>query len=282
MSLTIVSAAEVPLDAQRAAFNRAFAGYLAGSMEFDAPGFARFLCLQGADLWHSRLALGADGAPAGFGYLNRTLGIARLAGMGVTPEARRRGVAAALLDHLLAEAQRRGDAVMTLEVFAQNDRARALYEARGFRVRAQLFGWRRSAEPPLPDGGAEMREISLAEAVAGTCARDYPARPWQVSRHLVARMAPGARAFATADSAARIVVTDPSAEDRRFAAWFTADAREDHWPALRGLTAEVLRRFPGQAWRAPAIWPEDFGREVFAPLGFEREALHQLFMRREP
>ena len=143
----------------------------------------------------------------------------------------------------------------------------------------------RRRRPRKSLAAADAVEISLLDAVSPPCARDYPARPWQVSRHLVARIAPGARAFATADGAARIVVTDPTAEDRRFAAWFStpsSDPAQDNWPALRALAAEVLRRFPGCAWRAPAIQPENCGREIFAPLGFEREALRQVLMHWTP
>jgi hypothetical protein len=44
----------------------------------DAISFARFLMVQGADLFHSRLVR-VNGTLAGFGYITRTANIVRLA-----------------------------------------------------------------------------------------------------------------------------------------------------------------------------------------------------------
>ena len=54
----------------------------------------------------------------------------------VEPTLRRRGLARALLRHVMTEAARRGAARATLEVRASNEPARQLYEALGFRVSA--------------------------------------------------------------------------------------------------------------------------------------------------
>jgi ribosomal protein S18 acetylase RimI-like enzyme len=51
----------------------------------------------------------------------------------VAPEARRRGVATAVLDHLSAEARRRGMRAVELEVVPTQAAAFALYRRRGFR-----------------------------------------------------------------------------------------------------------------------------------------------------
>jgi ribosomal-protein-alanine N-acetyltransferase len=55
-----------------------------------------------------------------------------IANLAVTPTMRRRGLAAALLDETLHEAERRGVANVYLEVRDSNDAARALYASRGF------------------------------------------------------------------------------------------------------------------------------------------------------
>ena len=55
MNFEIVPAAAVPLDEQARLANAAFAGYVGGWVDMDAISFARFLMIQGADLFHSRL-----------------------------------------------------------------------------------------------------------------------------------------------------------------------------------------------------------------------------------
>ena len=52
--------------------------------------------------------------------------------VGVVPEARRRGVARALLDQAASEGRRRGVTAWLLEVRADNTSARALYENLGY------------------------------------------------------------------------------------------------------------------------------------------------------
>ena len=54
----------------------------------------------------------------------------------VEPSLRRRGLARALLRHVMTEAARRGAARATLEVRTSNEPARQLYAALGFRVSA--------------------------------------------------------------------------------------------------------------------------------------------------
>ena len=56
--------------------------------------------------------------------------------LAVRPSLRRRGVASALLRHILAEGARRGAIRATLEVRRSNEAARVLYERFGFSVSA--------------------------------------------------------------------------------------------------------------------------------------------------
>ena len=52
----------------------------------------------------------------------------------VAPDSRRRGIGAALLKALFAESERRGAAVLQLEVREGNFAARRLYEKNGFEI----------------------------------------------------------------------------------------------------------------------------------------------------
>jgi ribosomal protein S18 acetylase RimI-like enzyme len=60
-----------------------------------------------------------------------------LSRIAVAPDAQRRGVGQALLDWFLAEAQARGARRAVLEVAAESDTARRLYERAGFAVSAE-------------------------------------------------------------------------------------------------------------------------------------------------
>jgi ribosomal protein S18 acetylase RimI-like enzyme len=275
MNFEVVPAHELSLAEQARIFNLAFAGYLAGWSEMDAAALARFLCAQGADFCYSRFVR-VSGTILGFGYINRTGNVPRLAGMGTVPAARRTGAAAYLLSQLLEEAKTRGDAAMMLEVFEQNIPALALYRRYGFGGMTRLFGWRRAAEiAPPHDYSNDVEEISIVDAGQRPDAFEYPNIPWQISRHAVLK-APGARAFR--NDAARVVIGEPSVKRIRVHAFFAA---EQDWKALRSVLAAVIQQFPSCEFFAPAIFPEEFGLEIFEPLGFAREPLNQLLVRRD-
>lgn len=70
-----------------------------------------------------------------------------VANLAVAPEARGRGVGAALLDAALAHGERQGTATMYLEVRCSNHHARRLYGSRGFEeVGRRKHYYRRPAE----------------------------------------------------------------------------------------------------------------------------------------
>jgi ribosomal-protein-alanine N-acetyltransferase len=82
------------------------------------------------------LARGADGAIAGFCSFWRVVDELHINNLAVRPALRRRGVASALLRHILGEAARLGAVRATLEVRRSNQAARLLYEEFGFSVSA--------------------------------------------------------------------------------------------------------------------------------------------------
>jgi ribosomal-protein-alanine N-acetyltransferase len=75
-----------------------------------------------------------DGAQAvvGFAMLIAAADEAEVANLAVVKAERRRGVGAALLDHLMTAAKSGGAATLHLEVRASNTAAQALYASRGF------------------------------------------------------------------------------------------------------------------------------------------------------
>jgi ribosomal-protein-alanine N-acetyltransferase len=80
------------------------------------------------------LAVDDSGKALGFCSFWRVLDELHINNLAVRPEARRRGVATALLAHVLAEGGRLGAKRATLEVRRSNDPARRLYERFGFAV----------------------------------------------------------------------------------------------------------------------------------------------------
>jgi len=270
----IVPAAELPLADQALVANQAFAGYVGGWNDLDANSLARFLVAQGADLAYSRF-LRSAGELVGFGYLNRTGNILRLTGMGIIPNARGTGAAGQLLANFFEEASSRGDGAMMLEVIEQNQRAHALYRREGFQEVGRLFGWRRLPGPSSTPEGGELEEISIIEALRFPGFLEYPEIPWQISRHALAKAAK-TRAFRSGESC--LVIGDPETPPIRFHS-LTNSARD--WGALRRLLAAVLDRFSDREFLGVAIWPEDYGSQLFEPLGFSREPLNQFLMRKD-
>jgi ribosomal protein S18 acetylase RimI-like enzyme len=275
MKFEIVPAHELSLAEQAQTFTDAFAGYLIGSIELDAAGLGRFLCGQGADLCYSRFVRTKAGELASFGYINRTGPISRLAGMGTMPAARRSGAAAFLLSHLLDEAKARADETMVLECFEQNAPALALYRRHKFKEVGRLFGWRAHG------GRKDQRSNQLEKLPVLTASQmrtpsDYPELPWQISRFAVVKI-PAARAFAF--DGASVIVGGPTPEPVRIHGFF--GHRDDDWNPFRNVLRAVLAKFPGTEFFAPQIFPEQFGAEIFEPLGFKRESLNQFLMRRE-
>jgi GNAT superfamily N-acetyltransferase len=272
-ALEIVPAHDVPMVEQAELFTQAFAGYVGGSFEMDATALARFIFHQGADLCYSRFARTAEGL-AGFAYINRTANVSRVAGMGVLPGARRSGIARRLLTHLLEEARTRGDQAMMLEVIEQNPPARALYIREGFRETDHLPSWRRGPGAPSIESHEVIEEISLMTAIQMPSALEYADIPWPISRHAIAK---SAARHAFQSGSALIVMGDPTATAVRLHALSCSDRMD--WAALRKTLSALMQRYPDREFFTPPVFPEQFGEEVFLPLGFVREPLSQFLMR---
>ena len=274
MQFRIIPAFEVSSAEQAEIANAAFAGYVGGWAEMRAEALARFLLSQGADLYLSRFVRGADERLLGFGYINRTANVLRLAGMAIIPSARGTGAARQLLDHLVDEARGRGDAAMMLEVIEQNPRAVALYRRHGFHEITKLLSWRRNPAGGTGEGTIwEVDEVPVLELLRMPAANEYPAVPWQISRHAMVKLE-RARAFRTGDTG--VIISDPNVAPIRVHGLFSTSTDST---ATREVLRAVMNRFPECQFFAPAIWPAELGRDVFEPLGYARDTLSQLHMR---
>lgn len=108
---------------------------------------------------------GDDGPLAGWAGLAAAGGQADVLTIGVRPELQGRGLGAALLTELLGEATARGCAEVFLDVRADNDRARRLYERFGFTpvgVRKRYY------RPSGMDAIVMVRDSRLRGEPAGT------------------------------------------------------------------------------------------------------------------
>lgn len=273
MIFEIIPAYDVPLAEQAKVFSQAFAGYVGGSFEMDTAALARFIFHQGADICHSRFVRTADGL-TGFAYVNRTANISRVGGMGVVPAARRAGVARRLLTRLLEEAQTRGDQAMVLEVIEQNPAAHRLYAQQGFRETGHLLSWRKKANTPTSTSSEPLEELSLIRASQIPSALEYPDLPWPITRHAIAK---SAAKHAFRNGQILIVVGDLEVTPVRVHALSCADRID--WAALRGALSTLFQRYPEHEFFTPPVFPEEFGDQVFQPLGFAREPLSQFLMR---
>lgn len=110
-----------------------------------------------------RVAVDANGTLLAYSAVMRALDEAELANIATAPSARRRGLAAALLDDALTTLGGDGVASMFLEVRESNGAARALYASRGFRAVGRRRGYYR-----LPDEDALVLRWTRAADPAAT------------------------------------------------------------------------------------------------------------------
>jgi GNAT superfamily N-acetyltransferase len=278
--LTIGPADAIAPAALHAAFAAAFSDYLLGPFNLPLAQWPVFTGRQAADLALSRVALRGSRLLAFALVAPRPeIGRWRLATMGAVPEARGSGAAPALLDDFIARAAAAGMQGVELECFAQNERAQRLYRARGFEAVHPLYGYTRPAGVPLADtvpARAEVQQVAAAAAFAwlDECSIELGGLPLQVTP--VSLRAQPVELQAWQCGRAQLV----------FAA--SADTVVIHSLADRGaaqqeaqaLAAQLVRAHPGHRIVVPQLQRPDLGGDALERLGFERQPLHQLLMRR--
>jgi [ribosomal protein S18]-alanine N-acetyltransferase len=109
----------------------------------------------------------ADGAIAGYLLAWVGAGAGHVGNLGVVPDARRRGVARALLEDLLEHAGAAGAAQLTLEVRVSNFAAQALYRGFGFRLAGLRRGYYRDTGEDALTMAWTGADAGVAPAVSG-------------------------------------------------------------------------------------------------------------------
>jgi ribosomal protein S18 acetylase RimI-like enzyme len=252
----------------------AFADYFV-KIAFTEPGLRQMERTDSVDFEKSRIVL-LEGVPVGAALIARRATQSRLAGMAVLPEARRRGVARALVQRLLADAQARGDRRMVLEVIEQNAAAVRLYESAGFRRKRRLVGF--VASPATGGrGGTEVTEVSLRDVAGAVRRLDAEVEwPWQISGQTIALLP--AQAMGYALDGAWVAVLNPGGpvfQVRALAVEGLIRCDERAAALLRAL----MSRHPAGEWRMSAVWPEELS-SWFSQAGFVRQELTQWQMGR--
>jgi ribosomal protein S18 acetylase RimI-like enzyme len=234
-------ASSLPLERLAGLFTEGFSGYYV-PIRADEAALASMVESWDLDLDASPVAF-LEGEPAGFAFLGVRGASGWIGGMGVVPEARRRGMGRALMHGVLDEARRRGLAEVWLEVLVQNDPARRLYEQLGFETVRELEIWTVEGA-----GGASRARTVAPEEARETIARlRHEREPWQRADETVARV-PDVRALAVEGGAALYRFAGGRASILQLA----VDPAHPSRPA-RELLAAILADADAAAWvNAPA------------------------------
>jgi ribosomal protein S18 acetylase RimI-like enzyme len=255
--------------------NRAFEGYIV-PIRFEPAMVAAMVRTEAIDLVSSlRARIGER--DAGIALIARRGTVCRVAGMAVTPAARRKRVGRALMERVIADSRARGEAALTLEVIEQNPAAVGLYESVGLWQNRRLVGY--SAHPAT----AEPADVSLlVEAEVSDAAREVlswsPDLPWQISGETIAQLSLPNRAYRLGPAYA--VVSDPAHEMIAIRALVVPEEqRRLGWG--RRLVNALWSKHPDRQWRIAPVVPEGLADEFFAAVGFQREELSQLQMQME-
>lgn len=254
-------------------FNRSFTDYLV-PVHVEAADWPDWIRQGSLDLESSRVLL-RDETPAGVALISRRGWTSRLGAFAIVPERRGQGAGKWFMRRLLEEAAQRNERVMVLECIEQNEAAVRLYRGLGFETERRLVGYTAERLEGTPDEGLE--EIDPAEVARAVGIHGYPNVPWQASATSLAQFTPPYRGYRL--GLAYALISDPSGSlIRLHAVVVEQDARGLGWATrlLRALAAV----HPNKAWKAPIIVPEEFAPELFRRLGFQRETLTQLQMRR--
>jgi ribosomal protein S18 acetylase RimI-like enzyme len=280
MTVVNLQAADTVPEAQlHQAFTDAFADYLIGPLQLSLVQWPGVLARQGVDLALSRVNVDEQGVVLAFALVAPRLQHRRwrLATMGAVPKARGTGAAVQLLMDFANRAEAAGCLSVELEVFAQNERARRLYERHGFVVMDELHGY---AGRPARQGHADEagpQQISWGEAMDWLDEAEAQglAMPLQQTRVALAA-AQGQQAWRRGTA----LVTGAARPDD--AATFILGAVMDRQPAqedLQSLLVSLAARHPQwQHWHMPQILRPSLGGEALARIGLQRQALHQLWM----
>ncbi len=294
-TILVPGTAVAPADLHAAAM-AAFSDYIIGPFQMTFEQWPAFLGRHAVDLGASRVALpGGAGRPVAFALVAPRPATRRwrLAMVGALPAARGSGVAGSapimarrqrrvaglLLDDVVARAGAAGVADVELECIAQNARALALYERRGFVALRRLNGWiqsaeasrRASAREPLP----EPQVVDHADAFAwlDDVVGRVPDVPLQVTSPSLAMSARALTCWRLGSAQLVFSVVDGT-PTQVHSLVDTDPAQHDAQVLLRRLRIA----HPAEDIVIPPLQRDDLGGDAARREGFAAQAVHQVLM----
>lgn len=260
-----------------AALTRSFEGYILGPVDVDERAYERRFRAENLDPFASRVYF-LEEWPVGVLLVARRGWTSRIAGMGIVPEARRKGLGLRVMHEAIKDAESRGDHSVVLEVFEQNLPAVELYAGLGFRKRRRLVGYgkeRTKTSREKPQAALfELDPLEVARVVAREGETDLP---WMLAAETLSAATPPTRAYHL-DHQAYAVIADTEAEALVLTSFIVprTERRKGWGTRLLRLLEEA---FPARSWSIPAIVPEDLAPTFFASQGWAEHPLSQLEMR---
>ncbi|WP_152682651.1 GNAT family N-acetyltransferase [Caenimonas sp. SL110] len=262
------------------AFREAFADYLIGPFTLGLDQWPQFLERHTIELTQSRVAM-RRGDVIAFALVAPRPRIAawRLATMGAIRSARGSGAAPALLDDFIERARAAQVEWVELECFAQNERALRLYTSRGFEAISPLYGYVREGRAPVDAAvsTADVDMIDLGDAFGFIDAVDFRLcnLPLQVTPASLRAVEGTLHAMRCGDAVIVYVETGPEA--------LTIQSLVDADPAqadAKALIAALIEDHPRHRIVVPQLQRPDVGGEALEKMGFVRQPLHQVLMRK--
>ena len=266
----IADAAEPEL---AASLNRCFEGYLVPA-HFDRLTIAKMVRMDSVDLSASVVAQ-HEGRTIGVALVARRGWTCRLAAMAIAPDFRGQRVGTGLTELLIRSAREREDRSFILEVIEQNAPGMRLYQAAGFTPIRRLVGY--TADTIEPKEEPALEEIDPVEAAMAVSRWGVGLLPDQISPATLTALAPPYRAFRLGPAVA--VVSSPAAETITICTLVVEPGARRQGSGSRLLRA-LSARFSGKKWRIPILVPEEIPMAFFTQLGFRKESLTQIQMKR--
>ena len=164
-------------------FNRAFSDYVV-PMRLDLAALTARNADLDVDVAASPVA-DVDGEPAAFALLALRGDAGWIGGMGVVPEARRRGLGRSVMEAAADEARGRGVRDLWLEVIDRNEPAVQLYRRLGYEHVRDVDVWSLAEAGPAVAG---VTAVAVDDAHAWIAARRAGREPWQRADGTLARL----------------------------------------------------------------------------------------------
>ena len=253
--------------------NDGFADYIV-PFHMSAAAFEGMSRTASLDNQESRILI-VDGKPAGIALIALRGNESRLAAMNLKPEFRGQGLGREFMFLLLADARKRGNRRMFLEVIASNSAAVRLYEAVGFTVIRCLNSYESEPSPELHyTSDSDAKVVTMGEVAQVVSTDGLNDLPWQVAGPTISQYDKPSEAYRLADTYA--VISDPNAPQIYIQCLVTRKMSRNMGQATR-LVRALFDRYPGKRWIVPAIFPEEMGG-FFEHLGFDPGGISQLQM----